>query len=203
MDQKHSTPPLKEALKIIPDIFGMRLNEQPAYTVLEKDGDFEIRHYEKTMLAQATESGPRQSALEKGFQRLADYIFGQNTKNLHNEESHSEKMAMTAPVFHEEKDGNWLISFVLSSKYNLTNVPRPQDSNIQIVEKNAKDVAAVTYSGTNTEDKMQESKAHLQTWITARKIKIISEFYFAQYDPPFAIPVLKRNEVMVKIELQG
>ena len=187
---KHSTPPLTEALKIIPDILGMRLSEQPAYTVLEKDGDFEIRHYEKTLLAQVTESGARQTALEKGFHRLADYIFGC-------------KMAMTAPVFHEEKNGNWLISFLISSKYNLDNVPRPEDSNIKITEKDAKEVAVVTYSGTNTDDKMQDCKAQLQAWIQARKIKEVSDFYFAQYDPPFAIPVLKRNEVMVKIDRQG
>jgi hypothetical protein len=198
--EKHPSPPISETLKIIPDIVGIRLNEQPNYTVLASDGDIEIRHYEKTLLAQVSETGSREDALKNGFQRLADYIFGKNTKNLHDEEPHSVKMAMTAPVFHEEKDGKWLISFVIPEKYNLTNVPRPQDSNIELVEKNRKEVAVITYSGTNNDEKMREHEDKLQTWLNSKKIRMTSGFYCGQYDPPFTVPVFKRNEIFVKVD---
>ncbi|MBC7457768.1 MAG: heme-binding protein [Bdellovibrionaceae bacterium] len=198
--EKHPSPPMTELLKTIPDMIGLRLNQQPDYTVIASDGDFEIRHYERTYLAQVSESGNRDEALKKGFHRLADYIFGKNSSNVENEEPHSVKMAMTAPVFHEEKDGKWLISFVIPAKYHISNVPRPLDTEIHLVEKNPKEVAVVTYSGTNNDEKMREHQASLQLWLDHKKIKTTSGFYFAQYDPPFTVPLFKRNEVFVKVD---
>ncbi len=192
MDQsdKHNSPPLTEILKTIPDVLGVRLNEKLAYSVLEKDGDIEIRHYPKFILAQITENGPREEALRNGFQHLADYIFG-------------EKIAMTAPVFHEPKDGKWLISFTMPSKYSSVTLLQPKNSNIKIVEKEAKNAAAITYSGTNNENLMRESEDRLQGWLSEHRIKMTSGFYCGQYDPPFAIPVMKRNEVLAKIDYTG
>lgn len=65
--------------------------EEPAHTVVEKKRGYEIREYAPYIRAEVTLEGAYRDTLYGGFRQVADYIFGNNTK--------SEKVAMTAPVF--------------------------------------------------------------------------------------------------------
>jgi SOUL heme-binding protein len=174
-----------------PEMVGIRVNEEPSYEILKKENDIEVRRYEKTLLAQISIDLAHDEAIKQGFQKLADYIFGGN--------STKEKMSMTSPVFHEKKDNAWLISFLIPSKYTLSDVPMPNDPAIRLVEKRAKTVVALQYSGDNDEDKMRQAALELETWVQKNNEKPTSGYYWAQYDPPFTISSMKRNEVLVKL----
>ena len=52
--------------------------EEPKYTVVAKDGPFEIRDYPGTVVAEVEVDGDRQAATSAGFRLLAGYIFGGN-----------------------------------------------------------------------------------------------------------------------------
>ena len=54
--------------------------ESPTYDVERKDNNFEIRRYSKYILAQVDVESDFDGALRKGFEILAHYIFGGNTK---------------------------------------------------------------------------------------------------------------------------
>lgn len=68
--------------------------EEPDYTVLSQEDDFELRRYDEQLVAQTWVTGDQKSASRVGFKVLADYIFGNNTAPS----GESGKIAMTAPV---------------------------------------------------------------------------------------------------------
>jgi hypothetical protein len=52
--------------------------EKTKYTVLKKDGKFEIRKYDPHVLAETFVDGDLEDAGSEGFRRLFDYITGEN-----------------------------------------------------------------------------------------------------------------------------
>ncbi|MDX1788574.1 MAG: heme-binding protein, partial [Psychrobacter sp.] len=68
--------------------------EEPKYTILSQNDEFELRRYGEQLAAQTWVSGDQNEASRKGFKILADYIFGNNTAS----NGESSKISMTAPV---------------------------------------------------------------------------------------------------------
>lgn len=68
--------------------------EEPSYTVLAQAAEFELRHYDRQIVAQTWVTGDQNAASREGFKVLAGYIFGNNTAPS----GESRKIAMTAPV---------------------------------------------------------------------------------------------------------
>ena len=81
-------------------------NEQPDYTVIKKDNEFEIRQYTNFLTATVETEGERDDAIGKGFRILFKYISGEN-KN-------KESISMTVPVMQKSSGNNkWSVSFVV------------------------------------------------------------------------------------------
>ena len=75
--------PLTERLKSIPEIFGIRLNEEAHYEVVKKDGAFEIRQYSRQLIARVTIHEPNFEKFKgRAFEKLARYIFGENHQGM-------------------------------------------------------------------------------------------------------------------------
>uniref|UniRef100_UPI003F6BE5F1 SOUL family heme-binding protein n=1 Tax=Congregibacter sp. TaxID=2744308 RepID=UPI003F6BE5F1 len=68
--------------------------EEPEYTLIEQSGDYELRAYDPMIVAETRIAGDMGSASNKGFRRIAGYIFGKNSARS----GESEKISMTAPV---------------------------------------------------------------------------------------------------------
>ncbi len=110
----------------------VRSLEEPSYIVLEKRDGYEIRQYDSYIVAETEITSTYNQALNGGFSRIADYIFGNNTSKTSIAmtapvlETTSEKIAMTVPVtttIGESQTRN--VSFVLPSKYTLDTLPAP------------------------------------------------------------------------------
>lgn len=201
---------LKEKLKSIPETFGIRLNEEPIYTVLKKDGDFEIRHYPKQIIAKITLHGMSYDYFkEHAFEHLAAYIFEGNheqkavpmTSPVLTEKKY-EQIPMTSPVLqHEDPNGAWTMSFILPKEFTLETAPKPNNPEIQLEEVEPYNAAVVTYSGNNKIKNIEEHKKLLSEWVAKQpELTINGHFFIAQYDAPFVIPFLKKNEIQVKVE---
>lgn len=214
MENKNASPelhiPLKEKLKSIPETFGIRINEEPIYNVLKKDGEFEVRHYPKQLIAKVTLHGMSYDYFrENAFQKLAAYIFEGNqskesvpmTSPVLTEKK-SEQIPMTDPVLqHEDPNGAWTMSFILPKEYTLATAPKPQNPEIELEEIEPYNAAVVTYSGNNKLKVIEEHKKLLAEWIGKQTELAVSGHYFiAQYDAPFVIPFMKRNEIQVKVK---
>ena len=188
------------------NLFGIQSEESPAYDLLENYDPVEIRSYRAYLVAQTEDSGDYDNATESSFYRLFNYISGANqvqekiamTAPVTQEKS--ETISMTAPVFQEQAKQGWIMRFVLPSKYNLSTVPEPTDSRVQVIEVPARKVAVLRFSGFLNEKTVSRKKAELLDWLHSRKIKALSAPRSAGYNPPWTIPFLRRNEVQVDIE---
>ncbi|MEA9357316.1 heme-binding protein [Bacteriovorax sp. PP10] len=189
-------PPIKEKFKSIPETFGIRVNEEPIYNVLKKDGDFEVRHYPKQLIAKITLHGMSYDYFrEHAFEKLAAYIFeGSESKK-------NEQLPMTDPILqHEDPNGAWTMSFILPKEYTLATAPKPKNPEIMLEEVEPYNAAVVTYSGNNKLSKIEEHKKELGEWVKKQnELAMTGHFFIAQYDAPFVVPHLKRNEVQVKV----
>ena len=129
-----------------------------------------------------------------GFRRLADYIFGENTK--------SENIGMTAPVYQEEEqDGVWKMAFVMPERYTLETLPKPVDPKIQLVTQPAKTFAVLRFRGRYNERNIERHRAQMESWLANNNAwKATSKTRAAGYDPPFTLPMFRRNEILVEVE---
>ncbi|WP_455196961.1 SOUL family heme-binding protein [Kaarinaea lacus] len=195
-------------------VFGIRTAEELKYDVISKSGDFEIRSYEPYVSAVATMKGPYDQVQGDLFRVLAAYIFGKNTTDSKiamtapvqtNPETSgsSEKIAMTAPVVLEpESEGAWKMSFSMPSEYTMQSLPKPLDPQVSLVKVPATKFAVIRFSGSFDDLEKRRSKSEeLSKWLaTQPQYKKMSEPVFAGYDPPFTLPFLRRNEVMIEIK---
>lgn len=202
--------PASEMLKSIPEFFGVRVNEEPEFDLVEQLHNFEIRRYAPRWIAEVTgEEQDFDAFRENAFKRLANYIFGGNQDD--------KKLAMTAPVVMQLAPGanelelrsvlpelgsrSWTMAFVLPSGLKQTEIPKPADSRIQVRRAPAQEFAVYSYSGNNTPEKIREAEERLSSWLKERPdLRGTGSFLVAQYDAPFVIPFLKRNELMIAIE---
>jgi hypothetical protein len=182
--------------------------EEASYTVIEKNGDFELRQYVPQIVAETIIEGDFDKVGNEGFSRLFGYISGNNTKKQSismtapvSQEAGSEKIPMTAPVNQEKVGDKWHISFLMPSNYTLETLPEPTDKRIVLKLIPSRNVAAITYSGTWSRSRYEEHKAILEKAMSNRKLKPVGEYIFARYNPPFMPWFLRRNEVLVTVEL--
>ncbi len=184
--------------------------EQPVYKVLSQTDAIEIRRYEPKIIAEVEVTGAREDAIGDGFRLLADYIFGNNTatKDIAMtapvQQQASQEIAMTAPVQQQALDdslGNrWRVSFVMPSAYTMETLPTPRNSAVTLKEVPAKRMAVIEFSGRNSNDNIAEHEAALRRYIDTNDLQPIGPPVYAFYDPPWTLPFLRRNEVMLEIE---
>ncbi len=199
--------PLKTYLESIPGFFGIRTEEEPQHEVIFDDSHgFQVRQYGATVQARTMVQGDRDSAMDEGFRRLAGYIFGENSQKKQFEmttpvlQNKSETLSMTTPVLQSKTASGWEMAFVLPSDVSREEAPVPQDGRIEVVDVPGKLMATLRYTGNQTEEKGNAKTAELLELVKEHGYKAKSDVVWAQYDQPFAIPFLKRNEVQVEIE---
>lgn len=179
---------------IIIQIFAMsaqRNIESYPYTVDEKYGNFEIRTYEASLFTSVQLSTKEYSkASSKGFSILAGYIFGGNEKK--------EKIAMTSPVAMSLEDSMTMM-FMVPKKYEKENLPKPNEAKIEFKEEPAKTVAAITFGGWSSDEKIEKYKNELIAALDAEGIAYTNRFYFLGYNAPTEV-LNRRNEVIVELE---
>ena len=189
--------------------------ETPKYKVISQDGDFEIRQYAPRIIAEVSVTGDLDDASGEGFRTLAGFIFGDNRvvseQTMTPSSAESSKIAMTAPVTIEpinpEKSftmsRKWRVEFTMPSQYTLTTLPKPNNPSIRIKEVPIKTYAVVRYSGMNTEHRIIDEKRRLFEWIQAQGATVIGEPELARYNPPWTLPILRRNEILTPVSLKN
>jgi hypothetical protein len=193
--------------------------EEPTFKVLVTDGSFEIRQYAPMLIAETLVEGDMDEASSKGFRLIADFIFGNNqVSNAQTKskiamtapvtaEPQSSKISMTAPVTLEPSSAamtmqtakQWRISFVMPSQYTMENIPKPNNNAVRLKEIPGKYFAVQTYSGFNSLARVQRKTDETLEWAGKRSLKMIGTPQISRYDPPWTLPIFRRNEIMVEI----
>lgn len=176
-------------------VFGIRTEEQPAYSVIKSAKPFEIRNYEPYVVAATLADGTFEKTRNSSFRILARYIFGGNQAN--------QSISMTAPVMQNPKMESWTMAFSLPKTFSLANAPKPNDPRVELRQIPAETLAIVRFSGNVDEKKIREQEEVLKKWILEQQdLEIIGEARLASYDPPWTIPFLRRNEIMIPVNLK-
>ena len=188
--------------------------EEPKFESLRLEDNIEIRRYVPVIVAETFVDGDMDSATRRGFQRIADYIFGNNERIamtvpvVAEPQDKAEKIAMTVPVSIEPQEAaatrmagaqRWRIHFVTPSQYTLATLPKPLNPAIGLREIPARTYAVLTYSGSNTASTVQERTDQLLAWLQAQGIAPIGQPQLAHYNPPWTLPFLRRNEIQQEI----
>ena len=111
----------------------------------------------------------------------------------------SQKIPMTAPVLQSGGDGKWVIRFIMPKGSSLETLPRPNNARVQLKTAPPARMAVVRFSGLARQDSIAEKTAALQGFVKAQHLQAIGPPALAQYDPPWTLWFLRRNELMIPI----
>lgn len=206
-----SHPFLRGALILIAFIFtgAVMATEEPKYTVLEKEPPFEVRAYAPMIVAEVQVEGDLDGASSQGFRLIAAYIFGQNQVSekiamtapvtVVDQSVKNAKIAMTAPVGIESNAGKWIVSFVMPAEYTMETIPKPLNSQVQLRQIPAVKKAVISFSGFYNDQKVAEKTLELEQWMKSRNLQSAGTPNFARYNPPWTLPFMRRNEIMISL----
>lgn len=187
--------------------------EEPAFTEVARVGAVEIRTYGERIAAQTVVTGSSEAARNRGFQRLAGYIFGGNTARTsiamtapvaQAGDARSQSIAMTAPVAQGAVgQDRWTIQFFMPSEYTMATLPVPRDPSVVLAVVPAETYAVLRFSGLGSARAVAEKEAELDAALTGSGWASAGDPVAWFYDPPWTLPPLRRNEVAVRVTRQG
>lgn len=180
--------------------------EQVQYSVLEKDGAFELREYQPYVIAQTRVEGSFSQVGNEAFNRLFRYISGDNRTKQSiamtapvNQQKASQKIAMRAPVNQQKAGDAYLVSFVMPAEFTLETLPDPLDKQVELVQIPGHLAASITYSGSWDQTNYLAHKAKLEQYMTTKGWKPAGEPVYARYNSPFTLSFMRRNEVVIPL----
>ena len=179
--------------------------ETPRYEVLDSERNIELRLYQPMIIAEVELSGARKPTIGEGFRLIADYIFGNNKAQLEinmtapvNQQK-KQIISMTAPVQQKMDGQSWKVSFIMPAKYTIDSLPKPNNSRIMLKKVPSKKFLVIRFSGSNSDANLRNHENKLMNYIKTKKIDTTGFPKYAFYNPPWTLPPLRRNEVMVEI----
>jgi hypothetical protein len=215
MNTGNSMRLLSSSLIIIPLIsgcsaFGINNVEEARYDLLIADDNYELRLYEPMLIAETYVEGDFDQAGNQAFRKLFGYISGENTSSSEiamtapviadpGGSGNGEKINMTVPVLEQKNEQGWRYMFVLPADYSIQTAPQPLQQDIKLSSQPQKRVAVIRYSGLSDENAIDDKTVQLRQWIAANGLIPVSEPRWAGYNPPWTIPFLRRNEVMIDV----
>ena len=161
--------------------------EEVNYKIVKENKNYEIRKYSDRLVIETN------SIQGNAFRKLFNYISGNNEQK--------EEIKMTVPVTQEIKNGNMTMQFYLPSKFNKDNVPKPSNAEIEILTIEGGYYAVIKYSGRSSDKNFLKNKDILEKELKQDNITVLSPPIRASYNSPFTLPMLKRNEVMYRVDL--
>jgi len=178
--------------------------EQPDYTIERSDGAVETRAYGPMIAAEAVVEGERKEAINQGFRLIAAYIFGANQPKAKIEmtapvQQQKQTIAMTAPVSQQATGNSWTVRFVMPKNWTLQTLPAPTDQRISLRPIPAQRFIVLRFSGFTTDAAIAKRIDQLCRYVTDHKLSTAGEPLLAFYNPPWTLPFLRRNEVMLEL----
>jgi len=209
-------------------VFGRTGVAEPAYEVLHRHTEnfaYEVRKYGKRYAAEASYAGKDDTP----FMVLARYIGVFGSPENEGKETiamtapvvkESKKggggtaIAMTAPVVKKAEGGGAdgekkVMEFILPTEYDsISKIPKPTNPDVRIKEIPPAVGVVHQYSGS-----MEDEKARAMAKLLAHELQknglpsmteeyVLDQYQFWGYNPPFTLPMFRRNEIWVGIDEQ-
>ena len=173
--------------------------EEPSYSIVKSNENYEIRKYSDRLAVEVEFSSE-----SSGFTYLFNYISGENITSekvsMTVPVTQSAKIDMTAPVTQSNKDGKMLMQFFLPSKFTIDTAPTPKNKRVKLVIIEGGYYAVLKYSGRNSDKNYLNRLSELKDYLEKDKIVMLDNGTKATFNGPFTLPILRRNEAMIKIQ---
>jgi hypothetical protein len=200
---------LSSVVFFVTSIFGFNMStEQPRYDVLERIGDnVEIRQYGPRVAAETiVDTSKSDNARGDAFRLIAGYIFGANkTREKFAMTSPVEisspgtEIARTTPVEVNKTDAGSVMRFFMPSKYSIEQLPEPSDPRVKLTQMPSTTVAALRFSGSTGDSAVTTRTGELIRALQPTKWKVAGLATAFFYNPPWTIPFLRTNEVVIPV----
>ena len=172
--------------------------KEPTYRVVATTDDYEIRDYEPYTTATTNMDEGTITGQGVAFQKLASYIFGANAE--------SKVVDMTTPVATTNTgEMRFYVDQPPPTPYKDDESTNPLDTKIRIQEIPAARLAVRRFTGFCTANEIARQKTALLTSLQMDGIELdvyhgqpIGHLVF-QYNPPYTLPIVRRNEIAVPI----
>lgn len=185
----------------------------PPYRVLSTGEGYEIREYDSYTVASTSMSKVDEpytmddlASGGEAFNALAAYLFGANEDK--------EVMEMTTPVtttstgemrfyLKERKEGDNTFPMPVAENDEIFN----EKGSVNIKEIPSATLAVAKFTGFVTEGEVERQKDALMTCLAIDGIEIdvphasVVPHVILQYNPPYTIPILRRNEIGIPVRL--
>ena len=197
--------------------FGITGVAEPAFEILISSKLYEIRRCSQRYAIETTYNNNDTS---QAFRALAGYIgVGSTPKNsgeasiamtapvVTSDRKSGTSIAMTAPVITAaNSNANKVMQFILPSEYDsMSKIPKPTNPNVTIKELPSEVGAIHRFSGWVDESKSLEKVTLLMNALNNEhdlkldKDGVLKNYSLWQFNPPFTIPFLRRNEVWIPL----
>ena len=209
------------AVQRMGSVFGVIQEESPKFDIVWKTAAIEVRKYSGFVVAEtpiAPSSG--RSGQSSSFYRLAQYIgvIGAPAQRKTAQKdptpiamtapvymgTNPEKVDMTVPVISSmDSSTSRTMSFPLpQTKYSrVEDAPKPASPLVTIRKVEARFMAAITFSGQMSAKLAHAKREELQGHLEEAGIrKIQGTWQSGQYNPPYTIPFLRTNEILVQVD---
>lgn len=163
--------------------------EEPRFELVDRIGKVEIRRYEPVVQAVTVMDSNAQTS--RGFRRLAGYIFGDNASG--------QNIAMTAPVQETLGVPRPEMAFTMPAQYDYEALPEPNNPRIELRQVPARTRAVIAFGGWATPGRVARMEATLKRLLAEQDIEMTGELALNQYNPPWTLPFLRRNEIVVDV----
>ena len=184
--------------------------EEPEFKLISEEAEFQIREYDPKIIAQVEVEGDFDEASSMGFKLLADYIFGNNLLDGTSKKISmttpvemtplAENLLMTSSVMDDQVNNKWSINFVMPQEFSLDTLPKPNNSQVNIIEVPKEKYAVIVFSGLVRESSYAEKAELLSNYLEENSFKQQGAIKIARYNPPWTLPFFRRNELMVRID---
>jgi len=188
--------------------------EEPSYTVVKESDLYEIRSYEAYSMASTSMSSSKtddNAALEgmaagSAFNTLASYIFGANDLN--------KPMDMTTPVTTTSAGDMRFYVKTIDGRIPQPKIDSSSDSidnnnQVEIVQIPAALLAIRKFAGFATDGEVARQKDTLLQALEMDNVDldvahgVIVPHVVFQYNPPYTLPMVRRNEIGVPVRKIG
>ena len=164
----------------------------PAYVVEDRFGSLEIRRYPVRIEARAAVDDHQfEAALDRGYGRLACYVYGANARR--------EDLARTTPVLVAMHGGAYSTAFIMPPGRDRGSLPRPDDARVELREVPAGRVAVLAFRGRMTRSAAERYERELLRELVDAGLSTRGSVVFAIYDSPATLPLLRRNELWIEL----
>lgn len=166
-----------------------RKEEDAGFSTVTRDGDFSVRDYPGSLVAEVVVPGLRQAALSVGINRLADYVLG------------GARLGRRLPVFADgDEDGRgWRTRMLMPVDAAAVTLLGAREDGVRLRTLPARRIAVLRFAGQDSDGALDAYEAELRAWIGANGLRPAGPVVHAFYNPPFTPAPLRRTEVLIPL----